>query len=415
MDSMSVENNILTLPSHLDWLRQHGFELGEFAKNSKVSHGFAWLDEEGRPDTTRPLELWINCRMTHCFALLELEGQAGYGELIDHGIKNISTNFKDPEHPGYFSAITQRGEIFDDTKAAYAHAFVVLAASSALAAKREGAKELLTDALSVLDTHFYEAEQQMHSDSWDRAFSVNEPYRGINANMHCVEALLAASAVLEEPTLLQRAVQIIKRALDEFARGANWALPEHFDTNWQPLYEYNRSDPAHPFRPYGATIGHWFEWARLALQAKSGLAHFDLAVPDFLSETAFSLLNTAIKLFGADGNPGFVYTTDFNFQPVVRERMHWVITEALAAGAIAYQENGDLTWANEYAKYFNYAKEYFIDSELGSWRHELDQENRPASTVWPGKPDIYHAYQAVLTPRLPIWPPFAAALAQRQG
>ncbi|WP_344931743.1 AGE family epimerase/isomerase [Saccharopolyspora gregorii] len=41
-----------------------------------------------------------------------------------------------------------------------------------------------------------------------------------------------------------------------------------------------------------------------------------------------------------------------------------------------------------------------MDRELGSWRHELDEHNRPAATVWEGKPDLYHAYQATLLPRL---------------
>jgi mannose/cellobiose epimerase-like protein (N-acyl-D-glucosamine 2-epimerase family) len=41
----------------------------------------------------------------------------------------------------------------------------------------------------------------------------------------------------------------------------------------------------------------------------------------------------------------------------------------------------------------------------GSWHHELDPDNRPASAIWPGKPDVYHAYQAVL---LTLLPPRAA-------
>ena len=45
-------------------------------------------------------------------------------------------------------------------------------------------------------------------------------------------------------------------------------------------------------------------------------------------------------------------------------------------------------------------REYFVDETRGSWRHELDPRNRPSSHVWEGKPDVYHAYQAMLLPRL---------------
>jgi sulfoquinovose isomerase len=34
--------------------------------------------------------------------------------------------------------------------------------------------------------------------------------------------------------------------------------------------------------------------------------------------------------------------------------------------------------------------------------------------VWPGKPDIYHAMQATVIPRLPLAPGMAKALAEGQ-
>ena len=34
----------------------------------------------------------------------------------------------------------------------------------------------------------------------------------------------------------------------------------------------------------------------------------------------------------------------------------------------------------------------------------------PSGTVWTGKPDIYHAFQATLVPRLPLTPTLAGAL-----
>ena len=37
--------------------------------------------------------------------------------------------------------------------------------------------------------------------------------------------------------------------------------------------------------------------------------------------------------------------------------------------------------------------------------------NRPAAGTWAGKPDVYHAYQATLFPRLPVAPTLGAALA----
>lgn len=402
----------LERPTHLRWLEQHGAALGAFGAASKTDFGFGWLTTEGRIDPDHDLELWINCRMTHCFSLLTLEGFPQFAHLADHGVKVLSTYFRDSEHGGYFSKIGHDGEPTDDSKHAYAHSFVVLAASSAVAAGRDGAQELLDDALEVLESRFFEATHRLHSDVYDRAWTTCEEYRGINANMHSVEALLSASAVMDRADLLNRAVGILDRAINEFSRGNNWALPEHYSPTWEVLAEYNRDEPAHPFRPYGATIGHWFEWARLSLHAKAGLEARGDAAPEWMLEGALALLTKGADTFGSDGAPGFAYTLDWDGNPVVAERMHWVINEAIGAAAVAYAVTGDATWAESYEQWWEYAAAHFIDPEDQSWAHELSATNGESATVWAGKPDIYHAYQCTLLPRIPVWPPFAAALAR---
>ena len=240
--------------SHRSWLESEGDELLVFGSESvREDGGFAWLDEEGDADLSRPSELWITCRMTHSFALGHLLGRPDFGRFADHGIASLRGVFHDAEHGGWYASVAD-GKPVDDSKQAYAHAFVVLAASSALAAGRPGAQELLDEALAVLDTRFFDESAGMSVDTFDRTFTQCEEYRGINANMHTVEALLAAADVTGQRRWLDRAVGIMTRAIDEFARGNDWALPEHFDTDWNPLLEYNRDEPNHPFRPYGATV-----------------------------------------------------------------------------------------------------------------------------------------------------------------
>src|SRR5699024_3375980 len=159
--------------SHRTWLEGEGAELLQFgAESLREDGGFAWLDENGAPDLTRPSELWITCRMTHSFALGHLMGRPGLGRLAEHGVACL--------HGGWYSAVAG-GAPVDDSKQAYAHAFVVLAASSALAAGRPGAEELLDEALEVLDAKFFDPAAGMSVDTFDRTFSECEEYRGINA------------------------------------------------------------------------------------------------------------------------------------------------------------------------------------------------------------------------------------------
>ena len=42
----------------------------------------------------------------------------------------------------------------------------------------------------------------------------------------------------------------------------------------------------------------------------------------------------------------------------------------------------------------------------------LDEHNRPSHTVWDGKPDVYHAYQALLLARMPLAPVLSVQLAE---
>ena len=92
--------------------------------------------------------------------------------------------------------------------------------------------------------------------------------------------------------------------------------------------------------------------------------------------------------------------------------MHWVVAEALAAAATLHRLTGDRRYAEVYDRTWAYATRYLVDRDGGSWWHELDPANRPAGTVWPGKPDAYHVVQAMLLPRLPPAPTLATALSR---
>jgi sulfoquinovose isomerase len=367
--------------------------------------GFAWLDDHGRPDLDRPVELWITCRMTHVFSLASLLGHPGAEDLADHGVASLAGRLRDQRHGGWYAAIGDRGPTARD-KGSYEHAFVLLAAASAVVADRPDAGELLDDALTIHDTHFWDDDAGAVVETWNEDFTVLDGYRGLNANMHTVEALLAAGDATGDPALHERAHRISERVV-EVGRRHGWRLPEHYDATWSPLLEYNRERPADPFRPYGATVGHAFEWARLLLHIRATV-----------DPTTAGLLTAATALFdravadgwAADGQPGFVYTTDWDGKPVVRQRLHWVVTEAIAAAAALHLATGDDQYTEHYHRWWRYAEDHLIDHEHGGWRHELSPDNQPAATVWSGKPDTYHAFQATLLPLLPLAPGLARSL-----
>lgn len=410
----------MSIPGDAAYLATQRADLLRFMVGARRPDGFGWLDELGEVDTDRPVELWITCRMTHVAALGVLANEppavggpdrAELAALAAHGVASLAGPLRDHAYGGWYAAVAD-GVATVTTKQAYGHAFVILAASSAAKAGVPGADALLAEALTVSAERFWDEREGLSVEEWDADWSVLDRYRGVNANMHTVEAYLAAGDVTADAVWHERAGRIAVRVAG-WAAANDWRIPEHFDATWTPLLEHNRDEPAHPFRPYGATVGHGLEWARLLLSVDATLGD---AAPAGLGEAAVALYDRAVADgWDADGAPGFVYTTDWSGEPVVRSRMHWVLAEAVNAAEALRQATGESRYADDAAQWWSYADRVLIDHDRGSWHHELDTHNRPAGTVWPGKPDVYHAYQAAILPELPIAPSFATALAARGG
>ena len=127
----------MTLPgAHARWLEIETDRLLRFARGSRLpAGGFGTLDDVGRVADPCTSDLLITCRMTHVFSLATLLGRPGGGWLADHGVAALTEQFADPVHGGWWREVdvASRRPV-EDRKEAYAHAFVVLAASSALRA-----------------------------------------------------------------------------------------------------------------------------------------------------------------------------------------------------------------------------------------------------------------------------------------
>ncbi|HQY34540.1 AGE family epimerase/isomerase [Actinotalea sp.] len=395
-------------PDHREWLRGQTAAQLRFARGFAHPEGGAWyLDDVGAPDASRPVATWITARMAHVYSLGHLAGLPGCRPLAAAAIGGLRGRLRDDVNGGWFASLGPADER-DETKAAYAHAFVVFASSSATMAGVPGARELLDEALAVLDERFWEEGPGLHRDSAVADWSTFSDYRGVNANMHAVEALLSAADTTGDARWLERAARITSTVLG-WAAGNAWRIPEHFDPAWTPLLEHHRDQPDHPFEPYGATVGHGLEWARLALHVRAALGD---AAPESLLDGAKQLFARAVADgWAADGADGFVYTTDWSGVPVVRQRMHWVAAEAISAAAALSAATGDPAYDAWYRTWWDYAVGHLVDDD-GSWRHELDPANRPAGTVWPGRPDLYHSIHAVLLQRLPLAPSAPTALAR---
>lgn len=367
-----------------------------------------YLGDDGTPWKERSRETWITSRMAHVYSIGTFLGHEGSGELADAALKGLRGELRDNENGGWYPGVTAEGRILQD-KQCYAHAFVILAASSAMLAGRTGARELLEEALALFDLRFWDEEQGLSVDTWNTEFTVLDDYRGLNANMHTVEAFLAVADAAGREEYRSRAGRIIDHVLD-WASGNAWRIPEHFTKEWTADLDCSRERPDDPFKPYGATPGHGIEWARLITQwalsvrQKEGINKTERAGTKCRStedsiKAAEHLYQTAIQdAWCRDGARGIVYTTDWKGNPVVHDRMHWTLAEAINTSAVFWHVTKNERYAADYAQFLQYLDEEVLDHVNGSWFHQMNAKGEVTGTVWPGKSDIYHAFQATLIP-----------------
>ena len=89
---------------------------------------------------------------------------------------------------------------------------------------------------------------------------------------------------------------------------------------------------------------------------------------------------------------GFLY--GFLFSGVVK----WKQGKCGIRNFLGQNVTGKVRYGDYYAEFMEYLDETVLDHEKGSWFHQLDEHNQVIGTVWPGKSDLYHAFQATLIP-----------------
>jgi len=376
--------------AHLKWLNAQGQTLLSFFDASiQDGPGFSLLDHDGTPLPTEIQELHTTTRLVHSYALGCLHGHAGADQIVDHGMAYLIGHHKDPVHGGYVWSL-KGNTVADGTKLAYGHVFVLLAASSAKLVGHPDADALIEDVSDVLERHFWEEDAGLFCDEWNRDWTPFSDYRGMNANMHGVEALLAAYEATEREVYLERAGRILDFFTARMAPAEAWRLPEHYTTDWKIDRDYAGN---HMFRPAGTTPGHSFELGRLLLQ------HWDLTgrPQSDAPRNARKLIEQALQdAWLSDG--GLAYTLNFDGGVADPSRFWWPVTEAINSVAtllLLEDRKADDDW---YRKLWAFADKAFIDHKHGGWFPAIDASGAPTNSIFAGKPDIYHALQACLFP-----------------
>lgn len=253
---------------------------------------------------------------------------------------------------------------------AYGHAFVMLAAASANHLKIAGAADMISDVWDFLEDKFFEPAHNAYADEYDDTLTTLSSYRGQNANMHMVEALIAAYEATGDQRYLDRADSVAHKFTIDLAALGDGQIWEHYNKDWAPDWDYNIDKPDDLFKPWGFQPGHQVEWAKLLLQID---AHNPA---DWHLENAVSLYHKAFDN-GWDPEYGglvYGYAPDGRFADA--HKYFWVQAEAIATAWRLYARTGDSRYRDDYNRLWAWSWDHLIDHKYGAWFRITSREGK---------------------------------------
>ena len=288
-----------------------------------------------------------------------------------HCLAYLRDVHRNPASGGYAWTLRD-GRVEDATNHCYGVAFVLVAYATACRAGIAEAAAWMDETWELLERRYWDADAGLYRDEADAAWRFTG-YRGQNANMHMCEAMLAAFDASGRQRYLDRALLLADHMTRRQAAKAGGLVWEHYDTDWNIDWEYNRDNPKHLFRPWGFQPGHQTEWAKLLLILDR---HVDA---DWLLPTARRLFDTAVARAWDDEYGGLCYGFAPDGTVCDDDKYYWVQAESLAAAACLAQRTGEDVYWQWYGRLWRYAWEHFVDHEYGAWYRILDRRNRKYS------------------------------------
>ncbi|MDB2390888.1 AGE family epimerase/isomerase [Alphaproteobacteria bacterium] len=295
-------------------------------------------------------------------------GESYHKDLAEHGFTFLNSAHRAAD--GHYIWQLKSGQVDDGRAMAYGHAFVLLAASYAQRLNISGAKETAYAVFDFMDKYFWEDAYSAYADERDTSLAILSDYRGQNANMHSVEALIASFETTNDIKFLTRAKQIAYQFCKVLAAKCDGQIWEHYNTSWQPDWKYNIDKPDDLFKPWGFQPGHQIEWAKLLLQLDN------LSPEDWYLPTAIHLFDLAMDKGWDAEHGGLVYGYGPDGKFADAHKYFWVQAEAIATAWRLYQRTGTARYQQCYHQLWQWSWTHLVDHEYGGWYRILAQDGR---------------------------------------
>jgi mannobiose 2-epimerase len=345
--------------------------------------------------------LTLQARQVWFFSTLAKNGidQEKALSAASHGFEFLQRKMLDREHGGYFSKVTDGGEIKDARKHAYLNSFALYAlvafaeasSNEQKAVALKAAKELF----EVLDGKAYDHEFGGYVEYFERDWKpVTDPqaagyvgavgHKTYNTHLHLLESFTELYRVWPD--------ERVRRRLAEMITINTSTVKYRTENNNVDAYERDWSIVQEP-RNLRASYGHDVECVWLVMDAAR-----TIGLPkSLLLNWARGLSENCLK-YGFDEKHGGFYNGGPLGKPADDlKKTWWVQTEALLGMLEMYRLTGEEKYYRAFARTLDFCEKFQIAPEGGWWAtREVDGRpgnDRTRTSPWQGG---YHNGRALL-------------------
>ena len=362
-------------------LRKHIQETMQFYHPRCIdpSGGFYhFYKDDGRVYDARSRHLVSSTRFVFTYAMAARHfGADEYLPQVRHGLAFLRQAHRNPLTGGYAWLLDWQdgqGTVVDGTNHCYGLAFVLLAYSHALLAGVDEAREWIDETYDLMEKHFWQADFGLYADEASTDWTTLAPYRGQNANMHSVEALLAAYDATDDLRFLHRAERIAHNITVRQAALCEGLIWEHYHIDWSVDWDYNRDDASNIFRPWGYQPGHLTEWSKLLLLLERHAKQLRQPA-DWILPRAIALFDAGLDTAWDKEHGGICYGFAPDGAICDADKYHWVQAESMATAAVLAERTGEARFWLWYDKLWDYCWTHFVDHRHGAWFRILRGDN----------------------------------------
>ena len=353
----------------------------------------AYRDDGSVYDTvTRHLVSSTRFVVTFSWGVRALQSDAPlWRQRLDTCLTFLRTAHTNPVVPGAYAWLVAADGAsthpINDANKCYGLAFVLLAYATALSAGGVAdARAWVDDVWDTLTHRFWEEQHGLYADEADATYSTRLPYRGQNANMHAVEAHLAAWDATGDARHLRRARTIAhSMCVVQAGRAGSGLVYEHFTEDWSaPDLQHNVHNKKDNYQPWGYQPGHLMEWSKLLMQLHDRRDAIP-GHPEEEKDVAWRPL-TAARFFevatskGWDAKyGGLAYClSPADLSVCDNDKYWWPVTEGIAAAsllALAAHRSGDAAVKAAYLDWYGRLWAY-------GWAHLIDHGHDDGGGAW---------------------------------